>query len=160
MTPELSPQVLAQLEQLRDIRLPDPVSWWPLAPGWWGVAGVSLIVITAIAVWSVLRRRTVRFAALNELETLRGDETPSDYAVLATEISALLRRVAIRLKGRSIGVLSDKDWADFLSAGKYGLPHQTADLLAEAPYAPSKPVSKTERNELFDAAEKWIRRFA
>ena len=23
------------LAQLRDIHLPEPILWWPLAPGWW-----------------------------------------------------------------------------------------------------------------------------
>ena len=26
-----------QLKDLRDIHLPDPVSIWPLAPGWWAL---------------------------------------------------------------------------------------------------------------------------
>ena len=160
MTPELSPQVLAQLDQLRDIRLPDPVSWWPLAPGWWGVAALVLVAIFLVSAWSVLRRRSVRYAALKELELLRQTETPANFSALATDVSALLRRVAICLKGQSVGVLSDRDWADYLSDGKNGMPQQTADQLAQAPYAPSRPASDADKNALVDAAEKWIRRFA
>ena len=28
---------------LRDLHLPDAISWWPLAPGWWIVLGLALI---------------------------------------------------------------------------------------------------------------------
>ncbi|MCV0428113.1 MAG: DUF4381 domain-containing protein [Roseibium sp.] len=160
MTPEFSPHILAQLDQLRDIRLPAPVSWWPLAPGWWAVAAFILAACTAVTTWSILRRRTVRYAALKELETLRQKETPVDFSALATDVSALLRRVAIRLKGHSVGILSDRDWADYLSSGKNGMPQQTADLLAQAPYAPSKPASDADKKVLVEAAERWIRRFA
>ena len=31
----LTPEMQAELDKLRDIRLPDPVGWWPPAPGWW-----------------------------------------------------------------------------------------------------------------------------
>ncbi len=35
------------INQLKDIHTPDPISWWPLAPGWW----ISLLLIIAIAVF-------------------------------------------------------------------------------------------------------------
>jgi hypothetical protein len=38
------------LAQLRDIQLPEPISWWPLAPGWW----VLIILATGIFGWAGL----------------------------------------------------------------------------------------------------------
>ena len=36
------------LDQLRDIHLPEPISWWPLAPGWW----LLIIIALALMVWA------------------------------------------------------------------------------------------------------------
>ena len=40
--------------QLRDIHLPDAVSWWPPAPGWWLLLGgllLALLFIRVIRPW-------------------------------------------------------------------------------------------------------------
>ena len=42
-------------EQLRDIHLPEAVSWWPLAIGWW-VLGFLAIIAIAVLAYIVLRR--------------------------------------------------------------------------------------------------------
>ena len=28
---------------LRDLRLPEPVGWWPPAPGWWILAAIVVV---------------------------------------------------------------------------------------------------------------------
>ena len=63
------------LSQLRDIHLPPPVSWWPLAPGWWLLLG-TLLLLTAIAFWLWRRRRRSnwRREALRELAQLHGSD--------------------------------------------------------------------------------------
>jgi hypothetical protein len=45
-----------QLQQLRDIHLPETPGWWPPAPGWWLVAA-ALLVGVAWLVWRVVQRR-------------------------------------------------------------------------------------------------------
>lgn len=160
MSNELSPEILAQLEQLRDIRLPDPIAWWPLAPGWWALAGVCLLAVFVGFAWSIMRRRTIRFAALKELQRLRLQGVSRDLSGYATEVSALLRRVAIRRNGRSAGLLNGGDWVGFLSAGKVGMDAKWATVLAEAPYAPGQSANAPDVSSLTDAAEIWIRRHA
>ena len=70
MTP-LTPEQEAALAQLRDIRLPDPVGWWPPAPGWWIFGGLIVAAVVAACAWSappcggragVLARRGARAA--------------------------------------------------------------------------------------------------
>jgi len=46
----------ASLDNLHDIIVPDPVSVWPLAPGWYGLGWVLLIAL-AFWVWSRMRQR-------------------------------------------------------------------------------------------------------
>jgi len=49
---------------LRDIHLPEPVGWWPPAPGWWALLALALAGAAAWG-WLAWRRRTrVRRAAL------------------------------------------------------------------------------------------------
>lgn len=160
MNTQLSPEIQSQLAQLRDIRLPDPVGWWPLAPGWWIIATLCIAAIAGTVLWSILRRRTIRFAALKELDALRLSDGPTDMAHYATEISALLRRVAIRVNGRKAGVPSGEDWSDYLSRGTGGMDRRWSAVLAEAPYAPSHLAETHEVRALADAAELWIRRHA
>ena len=42
-----SDKLLAQLYDIRDL---DPVSWWPLAPGWWVLIVLALFAAAA-AYW-------------------------------------------------------------------------------------------------------------
>jgi len=160
MTKPLSPEIAAELNKLRDIRLPDPISWWPLAPGWWAVLSLLVGLIIAIAIVRYFRRRTVRYVALNELDALRKGAAQSNTVELATALSVLLHRIAIRLRGQSIGVLSGEQWSTYLSNGKNGMKPTLSRFLAEAPYAASAPEGGPSATELLNASEKWIRRHA
>ena len=45
LNPEaLNPQALT----LRDIHLPEPISWWPIAPGWWIIIASLFLFIVVI----------------------------------------------------------------------------------------------------------------
>lgn len=37
------------LAQLKDIHLPTPIGWWPLAPGWYILMGLILFLVIIFA---------------------------------------------------------------------------------------------------------------
>lgn len=149
----LTPQQIAQLAQLKDIHLPEAVSWWPLAAGWWLLLALLLTVVIALFVWQAKQRHSGKRAALHCLAQLSAD-TPTAFAA---ELSALLRRVAIQHVGQSAATLSGDDWSAFLCKDQL-MPEKMAYYLAHAPYAPlASPFSDSE---LRRAAEQWIRRLS
>ena len=148
MTPELE----SQLALLRDIRVPEDIGWWPLAPGWWFAIALFCAAILGAVLWTFLRQRTARYAALRELEKLEASD-PIDFA---TNLSVLLRRVA-RRKDEYATQLSGESWAKYLS--DTGLTPALAQHVAEATYAArtdTAPAAETLRS----AAATWIRRQA
>jgi len=160
----LSPEMLAQLEKLKDIRLPQAISWWPLAPGWWMLAGTVLVVTFTALVIIKLRSLSVRYAALRELQALRSDKSVVGSPVeLATRINILLRRIVLRSKdGRSIASAESEKWRDFLVSKGGLMSPLIAGFLAQAPYLSPSMANTTpntpEPKAMLEAAEAWIRR--
>lgn len=148
----MTPEIEAKLAQLRDIRLPEPVGWWPLAPGWWGLLLLVVAVVMAVALWRVMRKRSIRYLALRELE----QADASDPVQFATTLSVLLRRVALR-KDRGIGTLKGTDWTAFLT--ERGMDPAFASHLAKAPYT-NHIDTPPAPDALRHAAAGWIRRQA
>lgn len=99
----------ASLDRLHDIVLPPPVPWWPLAPGWYVLGVVVLLLLLALAFRAWLRRRRTAYRR----EALRSLRTANDVA----EIAMLLRRTALaEFPREEIAVLHGDAWADWLSA--------------------------------------------
>jgi len=91
MTP--SPDALAQL---RDIHLPDAVSFWPPAPGWWVLWAGIFVLGFIVAAWLRRRRRSADRVALAALDDLACRyDADHDVSALAVGLSELLRRVAL-----------------------------------------------------------------
>lgn len=152
MSTQLTPQMQAELAQLRDIHLPQPIGWWPLAPGWWALIALVCILSVVGLVWSRMRRRSARFLALCELEAIK-PEQPDEFLA---QISSLLRRVA-RRHTSGADVLTGEAWSAFLMEGKYGMSRDTAALLATGPYGP--PANENFEPEALRAeTATWIRR--
>ncbi|MEN8142961.1 MAG: DUF4381 domain-containing protein [Thermodesulfobacteriota bacterium] len=147
------------LTQLRDIHLPEPVSWWPPAPGWWLMAlvAVVLLVVGGRALLKYIRRNRYRRVALAELRRLRGKKTKYTAQELLERLASLLRRVAIQSCGRQqVASLVGERWLRFLD--ETGSTDQftggAGRMLGEDHY--HHEVKKISA-ELFQLAEKWIR---
>jgi len=157
---------------LRDWHLPEPVSWWPPAPGWWLVAALGLVLaVVGVRWWRVRRRRTAPTrAALAELAALRSrHEQGVDGRSFAAAISVLLRRLALaRYPRERVAGLAGRQWLDFLdrTGGSGGFTQGPGRILAEAPYRQSgqdgldpglSPARSSEGAGLADLADRWIR---
>ena len=69
------------LDQLQPTIAPPPVSWWPLAPGWWALLVLLIAIIAGICVWYRRHPQRLRRGGLRELAKL--EATTVDDAALA-----------------------------------------------------------------------------
>ena len=150
----LPAEIAAELEKLRDIRLPDPIGWWPFAPTVWVLFAVSGILALCVIGWLARRRRSLRYRALKELHTLASTQD-LDAGTLAEQIEILLKRLARQLEPRLAASHGD-DWIGQLAAGDAGMSDDIARALASAPYLPAGRVT-VDRGRLIEAARRWIR---
>lgn len=158
----MNPANTEALAQLRDIHLPGAVSFWPLAPGWWLLLGMLLAIGVAIALYRRARRRSLKRAALRELEGIEQSyRSNGDIGRLALELATLLRRVAVvRFPRRDVASLHGPGWSQFLlrtDAGG-GLTEEIVRELSVAIYAGPSAASVASHVDVWsEAARGWIR---
>lgn len=108
------------LAQLSPDHAPPPATWWPPAPGWWMVLVLLIVIVTAFVVWLRSPRRTLRRAALRELNGIANQR--ADTASTARAIQSVLRRYAVAVFGvERVGRLTGENWLAFVmthSAGR------------------------------------------
>jgi hypothetical protein len=144
---------------LKDIHLPEPVSFWPPAPGWIMLAVLLPIsIVLLIYVYKRLKRQTVSKSAAKLLTGIR-NENPADIRQTLVALSALLRRVAISTTGRAdVAGLIGAAWLAYLDSPFQDKPFSQGigRCLADAHYRPTLP-SETDLDELFKLCERWIK---
>ena len=101
-------QEAGSLDRLADIVVPESISWWPPAIGWWVLLSVLLLAVIASAF--VLYRRWQRDAyrrqALFELQTANSHR----------QINQILKRTALQVFPRAeIASLTGKNWIQWLN---------------------------------------------
>ena len=108
------------LAQLKDIQLPDPVSFWPLAPGWWFLTAVIIGIIT-FAIWKLIqqqRRQQYRQTASQLLTQAKIVLTnDNDVKTYLQTLAAILRRTALTAySDQSVEPLQGDAWLKFLDS--------------------------------------------
>jgi len=158
---QMSPEIAKELEKLKDIRLPDEISWWPLATGWWVlIAFICALALAAIG-YAAWRRRTLQYRALHELGQMRGDADLGHETVrLAERIEILLKRVVLEQDTRrALAASHGETWMQALIREPGAMPADIARFITDAPYVSSATPATAPRPEaLINAAERWIRR--
>lgn len=146
------------LSDLRDIHLPDPVSFWPPALGWW-IALILVMGLIPLSIWAFRKFRTPKAlrTARHELQGLRESYAANQQDhTLTIGVSRLLRRYAIAVYGRErVAGLTGEKWLTFLN--EKGQTNQFTDgtgrVLVSVPYGSHEPV---QGQELIAAVEHWL----
>ena len=126
-------------EQLRDVHLPEAVSWWPLAIGWW-ILGFLAIIAIAVLAYIVLRRiKKNRYRALAKTELmacLSRWKKDQDTAVYLQSVNSVLKRTIMKNNPHSrLLNLTGKHWVKGLNqTGPMKLSDETQTALAQACY--------------------------
>ena len=106
---------------LRDLHLPDPVGWWPPAPGWWFVLSAVAAAAGYLA-WRAYQRwqhNASRRFALGELARYEAEYVEHRNPVmLARQLSELLRRGMLAYAPRDeVAGLTGEAWLQWLDRG-------------------------------------------
>ena len=98
------------LPELRDIHLPDGVSPFPPAYGWWVILGSVLLLLVLTELFLIIRRKSKKRYALYLLQHIPQD----NIAAAALQISEILRRICV-FKYKEAAALYGKPWLEFLN---------------------------------------------
>ena len=146
------------LEQLRDIHVPPPVSWWPPAPGYWLVALLMILGVVLLA-WQV-RRYRLRRAVAREFERLfTAYQQHHDARLLAQQTSVLLRRAAVTQRPRqeAAGVTGDA-WLALLHNMVAAKAHQfSAPVAAALTHGIYRADGDLPIEQFIQECRQWIR---
>jgi Domain of unknown function (DUF4381) len=148
--------------QLRDIHLPEPVSWWPLAPGWW-ILMILIIILIAAAIILIpklirkLKHQPASKLALTEFKHIQLQyQSQQNNQLLVQALSVLLRRICMTYDCRqNTASLIGQQWVDKLNTinPQQRFSDESIEILLTAPY---KKQHDFNAQKLLEQCEAWI----
>ena len=160
------------LENLNDIIVPEPITFWPPAEGWLVLLliGVSFFIPWLYQTWRRYQANRYRREALREAERINNLEDPKEKLILLLD---LLKRTAITIYPREqVASLSGGAWLDFLTSASlrsrtaaqpdsHELPPEIIQQLNDVLYNPAASVSQDNlrklSDQLFNRVKNWIK---
>ena len=149
---------------IRDLHLPAEIGWWPLAPGWWGVIAVLVVLLLLLLRFSMRRfaANNARRVALKQIELARADYAEDQNIVkLAARLSELLRRTMLAYAPRKdVAGLTGSEWEAWLDTGldQPLFTRGTGRELSRLPYRnPDGDFGDVNVDELIGAVRQRIR---
>ncbi len=146
------------LANLADIHLPEPISAWPPAIGWWLLALVVLAFIAGLIRWQIKRyqKSAYRREALAQLAVIKSQARENSSIATATQLSGLLKQVAVTAYGRhQTASLNGTAWLKFLDekGDTQSFTSGPGKILGDDIY---KPHVDIDLEKLFHISQQWI----
>jgi hypothetical protein len=148
--------------ELRDIHLPEPISWWPPAPGWWFLLGLIALIIVALFLFRhYQKKKALKKQVLAEFENIchqYGDD--KNQTALVQSLSILLRRTCISFYPRSEAAsLTGEAWLRFLddTGQEKNFSSEHGRLIASAPYLSENTKLDIDTEKLIQLCRRWLK---
>lgn len=143
---------------LRDIHLPDAISWWPPAIGWW----ILLALIISVLIFLPKLYRRVTFTPLNKVANITFQNIVAKYkesnndSTLIVETSQFLRQIAMSYCGREdVAQLTGEKWVHALNnITKQN--HFTDDLKLSLVNAPYQKNIDLDTEQFINTVQNWL----
>lgn len=148
------PAMQDNLPELRDIHLPEGVSAFPLAYGWWVIILSVVATFFLIKFFLYLRRKSKKRYALKLIERV----STTNPILASKQYSEILRRICV-LKYPKAATLYGQEWLEFLHRHcRQKLNEAEAGLLLNAPYmsGEAKGYGEKEIREIKQFCIAWI----
>lgn len=159
-TNQLPPEVQQMLaEQLRDVHLPEAISWWPLAWGWWVILIVLFLVIATslLAAYRKRAKNRYRSLAMTALETAYGNWTKNQNSkTYLHQVNDVLKRCVLHVsESARLTTYTGPAWVEELNKwGKKPLSEKTQNALGVECYQANPP---SDINALHRELMHWLR---
>lgn len=156
----MAPQSMDPLSGLRDIHLPDPISAWPPAPGWWCLTILSLFAlgITAYRLYWRHRNNRYRRLALQRLGEI--DYRNKNQGEYLQAINHLLKQTVLAASHtkRAAG-LTGSAWLEFLdrTGGTREFSQGAGKALLNGPYSSTHDGCEESVKQIHQLVGAWIR---
>lgn len=170
---------MSTLPGLQPLIEPAPVGLWPLAPGWWLLGGLLLVVAVA-ALWAWERRPApaaepevpapgegepaidpVRSEALAELALMPRPYDGAPAGAWLQQLNALLKRICRNhYPNAHSHTLNGRKWLAFLDNRCPAAGLTRWMILVEGVYRPECKLDDKAINGLYQAVDTWIRKHA
>jgi len=146
---------------LRDIHLPDPVSWWPPAMGWWFLLLFSLLLIWVLVVFiKYLRKPVLKKSAKAKIdEVINAYDKHRDKQLFIQQLSVGLRRIGISYlpRNESAGI-AGKDWYEKINqlVNNNKLSDEIINLLSQGPYQLQPELDEELIKRVIQRTQLWV----
>lgn len=155
----MNPQAMTNSLPLRDIHLPDGVSFWPPAPGWWLL--LALVIALAILLPKLIRylkQPKLNKLALSDFSRIQQQfQQHQNAQQLAQALSSLLRRIALSyLPREQVASLTGEAWQQQLLSinPQHPLANDFLNTLNSAAYGPN---AELDAQQLLQPCEQWLK---
>lgn len=155
---------------LAPLILPEPISYWPLAIGWWllGLLFASLLVASYTLYQRQQHRQTtaptaldaqhsLKLSTLQQLQLLAPPVANLSTAQWLQQLNQLLKRVAMtRYAEQQPHTLTGRDWLAFLDSRCPSAGLTRWMILVEGPYKANCQLSLSAQQALYQSVTHWI----